>query len=91
MPRTQERWLKEARERRRVYDGVGDGGLTSVHWLLVEKGESIPEAAIQTGIDTHGDQLYSARAWVEGGIHPGKCARHLPGKCIQAVGFDFEC
>ena len=72
LPRTQNIWLAEARKRREAYKR-GDATVSSVHWLLVEKGDPIPKGALLTGLGHGGGGVFSARGWVDDGLHPGKC------------------
>jgi len=61
-------WLEEANERTQAYNS-GKGG--PVTWVLTS-GRSIPRGAIEGGRDEHGEVLYVARAFLEGGIQVGK-------------------
>lgn len=74
-------WLKLAKARREKFENEGNAlapGL--VQWLLMRNGEELPGCAIQTGSEPWGQPLYTARAWINGTLRPGKCARHLYGK-----------
>jgi hypothetical protein len=45
-----------------------------VRWVLVdlEKGDDIPDDALETGLEECGVVLHSIRAWWDGGVHIGK-------------------
>ena len=79
-PTTEEEWLREARQRRAAYDKAGPGALSSVHWLLVEEGESIPNTAIKMGARKNGPDMFTTRTWYKGGLHPGKAPVDWHGK-----------
>lgn len=90
-PRSENEWLDAAEERRQLYEKAGRVLQAPVQWLLVRAGEDVPDIAIQTGVDTCGETLYTARAWLAGGLHPGKCGRHLDGEPtirISELGID---
>jgi len=48
----------------------------AVYWVPTQGG-NIPPNAIQAGNEQDGTPLYVARAFLEGGVHPGKAGRHL--------------
>lgn len=66
-------WLAAARARTAYY-AQGGTMRPPLRWVLVEadKGQDIPEDALQTGTEADGQKLYSARAWFRGGVHLGK-------------------
>lgn len=78
MPKTREEWLRSAKTRRQAYRSGAK--LNSVHWILVLQGDALPPEAICTGNEASGLNLYTARAWLEGGICLGKTGRHLRGQ-----------
>lgn len=84
LPRSEEEWLRQAKDRKELYEKEGES-LPGVYWLLCHRSEEIPLHAIRTGTDTCTRPLYTARAWFNGGLHPGKCGRHLPGKGHMAA------
>ncbi|KAH8915322.1 carbohydrate-binding module family 12 protein [Atractiella rhizophila] len=47
-----------------------------VYWIMAEHGE-IPHNAIPIGRERDGKPLFAARGYYKGGVHPGKCGRHL--------------
>ncbi|KAG8938729.1 hypothetical protein FRC04_007826, partial [Tulasnella sp. 424] len=70
-------WIKQAKERRRLYEARNDAAIPC--WLLIENQHNIPDNAIRTGTDTHGHPLYSIRSWYnDAGLVVGKCGPHLP-------------
>lgn len=80
--RSREDWLKQARERRRMYEEVSDKSTPC--WLLVETERDIPRHALPTGFDRSGKLLYSARVWYnEFGIVVGKCGKHFSGQYVR--------
>lgn len=86
--RAREDWLSQARERRRIYEGVTDKSTPC--WLLVETERDIPSNALVTGFERSGDLLYSARAWYDYvGIVVGKCGKHLSGAVLPLDGGEY--
>ncbi|KIO23819.1 hypothetical protein M407DRAFT_214055 [Tulasnella calospora MUT 4182] len=70
--RSQEDWLAQARDRRRMY--LEANNKTIACWLLVESEADIPDNAIPTGPMLAGGAHYSARAWKgQYGLVVGKC------------------
>jgi len=63
--------------------------LGPVHWVESRNGQ-IPPDAIPAGHESNGETLYVARAWCEGGVHPGKIGRHLNGAHICFAGQELE-
>ncbi|THH20807.1 hypothetical protein EW146_g637 [Bondarzewia mesenterica] len=66
-------WLRDAQQRTDAFRQHGPRGPTT--WVLTE-GNNIPQGAIQGGHE-HGQPLYIARAFVEGGIQVGKAGPRL--------------
>ncbi|CAG8515696.1 7832_t:CDS:2 [Ambispora leptoticha] len=58
-------------------------------WVKAEHGR-IPIGAVTFGIDIGGEPLYVARAFHEGGLHPGKAGIHLAGARISYGRKEFE-
>ncbi|KDQ21376.1 carbohydrate-binding module family 12 protein, partial [Botryobasidium botryosum FD-172 SS1] len=54
-------------------------------WVGVT-GKDIPNNAIEGGRDRDGSPLYIARAFYEGGVHPGKCGRGLRKGAVIGYG-----
>lgn len=80
-------WLRDAQARTDTY--YRDGGREVVTWVL-NKGRNIPQYAIEGGSE-NGETLYISRAFSYGGVHPGKCGRHLSrGASIPADGAEIE-
>ena len=51
---------------------IADSLQPLLKWKLVERGGNLPDDAIPIGHEKNGAFLYAARAWWEGGLHPGK-------------------
>ncbi|KAJ2157825.1 hypothetical protein GGF46_004218 [Coemansia sp. RSA 552] len=47
-----------------------------MHWVNATNG-SIPDNAVQGGLEKNGSPLFVARAMYKGGLHPGKAAPHI--------------
>jgi len=82
---TFEHWLVAARARREFWERP-EAVRPPLRWQLVEKGDSFTDQAVQTGSEASGEILYSARSWLEGGLHPGKAGRHLQGGALIPYG-----
>jgi len=68
-------WLQEAQVRTAEYHRSGRVESGSVTWVLVH-GKNFPADAIH-GVEESGKITYIARAYQEGGLHPGKAGHHL--------------
>jgi hypothetical protein len=73
---SREAWLTSARVRTTHYNRWGVTR-PPLRWVLVENGSSIPQDALQTGEESSGEELYSARVWYNGGVHLGKVSAPL--------------
>lgn len=71
-PMSEEGWLNEGRQRRSKF--AGKQGV--VYWHLVEPSDSVPENAIGSGSE-YSVQVYSIRAWHEGGLTLGKLSTQV--------------
>ncbi|KAG8940438.1 hypothetical protein FRC04_005265 [Tulasnella sp. 424] len=71
-PMSEEGWLNEGRQRRSKF--AGKQGV--VYWHLVEPSDSVPENAICSGSE-YSVQVYSIRAWHEGGLTLGKLSTQV--------------
>jgi hypothetical protein len=76
-------WLQEARNRTDQFNQRGPTSATT--WILAS-GTNIPQGAIQCGKEKSGDPLYVCRAYYQGGLHLGKCGRHLGKGAV--IGYD---
>ncbi|KAH7882190.1 hypothetical protein F5I97DRAFT_1931907 [Phlebopus sp. FC_14] len=78
-----EPWLEAARE---STDHLKKhGSPLPLVWVLAAD-NNIPPNAVPFGEDRNGCPLYIARALLEGGLHLGKAAPHLPGAVITYAG-----
>ncbi|TFY81626.1 hypothetical protein EWM64_g2391 [Hericium alpestre] len=66
-------WLKEAQDRTNLYRRNGPQGPTT--WVLVQ-GKDIPPGALVGGQE-HGQPLYIARAFIDGGLQVGKASQRF--------------
>ncbi|BEI79589.1 hypothetical protein CcaverHIS002_0101180 [Cutaneotrichosporon cavernicola] len=74
-------WLHAARLRTAKYITAHEQGRLRplVRWHLVEGNGSLPMDALPVGREASGAVLYSARAWLGGGVEIGKCGMHIRG------------
>jgi len=67
-------------------DRFNQGGAQGpVNWVLTQ-GKNIPDNAIIGGTDTDGSQLWVARAYYDGGIHPGKAFLNARKGAVTSYG-----
>ncbi|KAI0067170.1 hypothetical protein BV25DRAFT_1911842 [Artomyces pyxidatus] len=78
-------WLKDAERRTNVFREQGPQGPTT--WVLTQ-GHTIPAGALIGGTDAHGNPIYIARAFIEGGLQIGKASPTF--KKGAAIGFQCE-
>jgi len=85
---SQGNWMNDAKTRTEQFNQ--NGPTAPVTWVLVH-GTNIPQDAIEGGRDGDGSPLYVARAYYEGGVHPGKAGRNLrKGGVIGYGGKEIE-
>lgn len=78
----QDNWQAGAEKRTQHYEE--NGQRPPVYWVLGQPGQ-LPQNAIVGGQE-NGESLYVARAFYEGGLHPGKFSTHWPGASIAYGG-----
>ncbi|KAG8683114.1 hypothetical protein FRC08_014523, partial [Ceratobasidium sp. 394] len=78
-------WVTEAQGRTRQYHE--SGAQEPAHWVLTH-GIQIPQGAFVGGQEHDGTPLYVARAFFEGGVHPGKVSPNFKKGAIIGWGGD---
>lgn len=76
-------WLSDAQARAQRFRQNGPEG--PVSWVLTN-GKNIPNGAIVGGRDTNGDDLWIARAYCQGGVHPGKAFHNSRKGAVTSYG-----
>jgi hypothetical protein len=69
-----------------VFCGIREGSYTWVH----ASGGNIPSDAIEVGYEADGPILYAARAYYQGGLHPGKIEHGFGGANIPWGGKEIS-
>ncbi|EIW69915.1 hypothetical protein TREMEDRAFT_68366 [Tremella mesenterica DSM 1558] len=82
-------WYKAALARTEFYKNT-TGVKPLVMWKLVERGEHLPNDALPVGREENGQILYTARAWWEGGVHPGPGIHLVDSASISYAGSEHS-
>jgi len=76
-------WIQDAQARTAQFHQGGAQG--PVSWVLTQ-GKNIPQGAVIGGKDTNGDDLWIARVYYDGGLHPGKAFKNSRRGAVTSYG-----